>query len=302
MEAPMLSVAIRSIRATVSFTLMWINTMVLCLPIYIVAILRVLSPKSMKPLWTRLAMASAETWISINNLILNSLQTLNIEVVGEPALKSEAWYLVIANHQSWTDIVVLQRVFNRKIPMLKFFIKQQLIYAPIIGIAWWVLDFPIMKRFSATTLKNKPHLRGKDIETTKASCERFKLTPVSVLNFLEGTRFNTEKRTSQGSPYRHLLKPKSGGATMVLESLNDRLHSVLDVTLVYHDKTPSFIEFLMGHRSKITVHIEEVPINEIKHRGPIQSEGFNNRQTLSFLQERWQKKDALINDLLEQTT
>ncbi|MEK9876756.1 MAG: acyltransferase [Betaproteobacteria bacterium] len=298
----MLSVAIRSIRATVSFTLMWINTMVLCLPIYIVAILRVLSPKSMKPLWTRLAMASAETWISINNLILNSLQTLNIEVVGEPALKSEAWYLVIANHQSWTDIVVLQRVFNRKIPMLKFFIKQQLIYAPIIGIAWWVLDFPIMKRFSATTLKNKPHLRGKDIETTKASCERFKLTPVSVLNFLEGTRFNTEKRTSQGSPYRHLLKPKSGGATMVLESLNDRLHSVLDVTLVYHDKTPSFIEFLMGHRSKITVHIEEVPINEIKHRGPIQSEGFNNRQTLSFLQERWQKKDALINDLLEQTT
>jgi 1-acyl-sn-glycerol-3-phosphate acyltransferase len=302
MEAPMLSVAIRSIRATVSFTLMWINTMVLCLPIYIVAILRVLSPKSMKPLWTRLAMASAETWISINNLILNSLQTLNIEVVGEPALKSEAWYLVIANHQSWTDIVVLQRVFNRKIPMLKFFIKQQLIYAPIIGIAWWVLDFPIMKRFSATTLKNKPHLRGKDIETTKASCERFKLTPVSVLNFLEGTRFNTEKRTSQGSPYRHLLKPKSGGATMVLESLNDRLHSVLDVTLVYHDKTPSFIEFLMGHRSKITVHIEEVPINEIKHRGPIQSEGFNNRQTLSFLQERWQKKDALINDLLEQKT
>lgn len=276
--------------------------MVLCLPVYIVAILRVLSPNSMKPLWTRLAMASAETWISINNLILNSLQTLNIEVVGEPALKSEAWYLVIANHQSWTDIVVLQRVFNRKIPMLKFFIKQQLIYAPIIGIAWWVLDFPIMKRFSAATLKNKPHLRGKDIETTKASCERFKLTPVSVLNFLEGTRFNTEKRTSQGSPYRHLLKPKSGGATMVLESLNDRLHSVLDVTLVYHDKTPSFIEFLMGHRSKITVHIEEVPINEIKHPGPIQSEGFNNRQTLSFLQERWQKKDALINDLLEQTT
>jgi 1-acyl-sn-glycerol-3-phosphate acyltransferase len=186
--------------------------------------------------------------------------------------------------------------------MLKFFIKQQLIYAPIIGIAWWVLDFPIMKRYSATTLKKKPHLRGKDIETTKASCERFKLTPVSVLNFLEGTRFNTDKRTSQGSPYRHLLKPKSGGATMVLESLGDQLHSVLDVTLIYHDKTPSFIEFLMGHSSKITVQIEEIPMDEVKHRSATQGEGFNNRQTLSFLQERWQKKDALINDLLEQTT
>jgi 1-acyl-sn-glycerol-3-phosphate acyltransferase len=298
----MLSVTLRSIRAAISLTLMWINTLVLCLPIYLVAILRVLSPNRMKPLWTRLAMASAETWISINNLILDSLQRLNIEVVGEPALEPKAWYLVIANHQSWTDIVILQRVFNRKIPMLKFFIKQQLIYAPVIGIAWWVLDFPIMKRYSATTLKKKPHLRGKDIETTKASCERFKLTPVAVLNFLEGTRFNTDKRTSQGSPYRHLLKPKSGGATMVLESLDDHLHSVLDVTLIYHDKTPSFIEFLMGHRSKITVHIEEVPMGEVKRRGATQGEGFNNRQTLSFLQERWQKKDALINDLLEQTT
>jgi len=297
----MLGVALRSTRAAISLTLMWINTMVLCLPIYVVAILRVLSPNSMKPLWTRLAMASAETWISINNLILDSLQRLNIEVVGEPTLEPKTWYLVIANHQSWTDIVILQRVFNRKIPMLKFFIKQQLIYAPIIGIAWWVLDFPIMKRYSATTLKKKPHLRGKDIETTKASCERFKLTPVSVLNFLEGTRFNTDKRTSQGSPYRHLLKPKSGGATMVLESLGDQLHSVLDVTLVYHDKTPSFIEFLMGHSSKITVQIEEIPMDEVKHRSATQGEGFNNRQTLSFLQERWQKKDAVINDLLEQT-
>jgi len=297
----MLGVALRSTRAAISLTLMWINTMVLCLPIYVVAILRVLSPNSMKPLWTRLAMASAEMWISINNLILDSLQRLNIEVVGEPTLEPKTWYLVIANHQSWTDIVILQRVFNRKIPMLKFFIKQQLIYAPIIGIAWWVLDFPIMKRYSAMTLKKKPHLRGKDIETTKASCERFKLTPVSVLNFLEGTRFNTDKRTSQGSPYRHLLKPKSGGATMVLESLGDQLHSVLDVTLVYHDKTPSFIEFLMGHSSKITVQIEEIPMDEVKHRSATQGEGFNNRQTLSFLQERWQKKDAVINDLLEQT-
>jgi len=297
----MLGVALRSTRAAISLTLMWINTMVLCLPIYVVAILRVLSPNSMKPLWTRLAMASAEMWISINNLILDSLQRLNIEVVGEPTLEPKTWYLVIANHQSWTDIVILQRVFNRKIPMLKFFIKQQLIYAPIIGIAWWVLDFPIMKRYSATTLKKKPHLRGKDIETTKASCERFKLTPVSVLNFLEGTRFNTDKRTSQGSPYRHLLKPKSGGATMVLESLGDQLHSVLDVTLIYHDKTPSFIEFLMGHSSKITVQIEEIPMDEVKHRSATQGEGFNNRQTLSFLQERWQKKDAVINDLLEQT-
>ena len=222
-----------ALRASFSLILMSLNTLVLCIPIYLIALFRAVSPDGLKPTWTELAMSIAEHWISINNLVLDAFQTLDIEVIGLEELDQRAWYLVVANHQSWTDIMILQRVFNRRIPMLKFFIKQELIYAPVIGIAWWVLDFPIMKRYSAATLKKKPHLRGKDLETTKRSCERFKLTPVSVLNFLEGTRFSQAKKTSSNSPFEYLLKPKSGGAAMVLDALSDHLSQILDVTLIY---------------------------------------------------------------------
>ena len=296
---PLAERIIGGLRASISLILMSLNTLVLCIPVYLLALLRAVSPDRLKPTWTALAMSIAEHWISINNLILDAFQTLDIEVVGLEKLDRRAWYLVIANHQSWTDIMILQRVFNRRIPMLKFFIKQELIYAPVIGIAWWVLDFPIMKRYSAATLKKKPHLRGKDLETTKRSCERFKLTPVSVLNFLEGTRFSERKKESSHSPFEYLLKPKSGGAAMVLDALSDHLDRILDVTLIYERKTPSFIDLLMGHDARIIVHVDAIPMSEVKASTTDSGGHVSNRNTQAFLNDRWLRKDRLLGDLLE---
>ena len=59
--------------------------------------------------------------------------------------------------------MILQRVFGHRIPMLKFFIKQELIYAPVVGIAWWVLTF---HHEAILGCHRKPHLRGKDLETS----------------------------------------------------------------------------------------------------------------------------------------
>jgi len=59
------------------------------------------------------------------------------------------------------DILVLQRVFHRKIPFLKFFIKKELFWFPFLGQAWWALDFPFIKRYSKAKLQKKPHLRAK---------------------------------------------------------------------------------------------------------------------------------------------
>ena len=60
-------------------------------------------------------------------------------------------YLVLANHQSWVDILVLQKVFNRRIPLLRFFLKRQLFWVPLLGLAWWALDFPFMGRYTPTS-------------------------------------------------------------------------------------------------------------------------------------------------------
>src|SRR5579863_10046354 len=99
-------------------------------------------------------------------------------VDGLQGLNRGGWYLVLSNHQSWVDIPVLQRTFNRRIPFLKFFLKQQLKWVPVLGLAWWALDFPFMQRYSKETLEQHPELRGKDKEATRIACERFRDLPV----------------------------------------------------------------------------------------------------------------------------
>src|SRR6056297_1274620 len=160
----------------------------------------------------------AWVWIGFNNLLMDVLHKVDWDVRGVENLSREHWYFVTCNHQSWADIPAIQYVLNNRVPLLKFFLKKQLIWVPLLGIAWWALDFPFMKRYSREYLKKHPERKGKDIETTKKYCERFKYSPISVINFLEGTRFNYEKRESQKSPYRHLLVPRAGGVAIVLSS------------------------------------------------------------------------------------
>ena len=68
-------------RCIAQSVLMSLNTLVLCIPIYLIALLKP-CPCGLKPTWTELAMSIAEHWISINNLVLNAFQTLDIEVIG----------------------------------------------------------------------------------------------------------------------------------------------------------------------------------------------------------------------------
>lgn len=67
-------------------------------------------------------------------------------------------------------------------------------------------DFPFMRRYSQLFLLKYPHLKGKDIEITKKACQKYKDLPVSIMNFVEGTRFTPEKHKKQESPYKNLLK------------------------------------------------------------------------------------------------
>jgi 1-acyl-sn-glycerol-3-phosphate acyltransferase len=151
------------------------------------------------------------------------------------------WYLVNCNHQSWADILVLQHLLTRRIPLLKFFLKQQLVWVPVMGLAWWALDFPFMRRHSDDVLKAHPELRAKDQESTRLACEKFALIPTSVMNFCEGTRFTLAKHQRQQSPYRHLLRPKAGGIALALNVMGDKFRAILDVTIVYPDGAPEFL-------------------------------------------------------------
>ena len=206
------------IRGVLALVGIFLNTLLLVTPLYLFALLRLLLPfHAAQVRLSRVLVVIAETWMAINNAIIDLFSQVEWRVEGMDGLARQEWYLMTSNHQSWADILVLQKVTNRRVPSLKFFLKQELIWVPLLGLAWWALDFPFMKRYSRAQLEKRPELKGKDMETTRKACEKYAHYPVSVMNFFEGTRFTEEKHRQQDSPYRHLLKPKAGAPPLPLK-------------------------------------------------------------------------------------
>lgn len=236
-------------------------------------------------------------WIDINSAILTLTTTTKWDVQGKGELNNKHWYLVISNHLSWADILVIQKIFNRKIPILKFFLKQELLWVlPLGGLACWMLDFPFMKRYNKAQLKKNPELKLKDIETAKLACNKFKLRPTSVINFLEGTRFTKQKQTERSSPYLHLLRPKSGGIALVTSQLNTKIREIIDVTLLYDHPDPNFWNFISGKVPKVTVRYEVLPIPEELY-GDYYTDSNFRKSLQTWVNQRWKQKDNLITKL-----
>jgi 1-acyl-sn-glycerol-3-phosphate acyltransferase len=239
--------------------------------------------------------ALASGWVAINNAWISAVRAARWDVQGLGGLHPHGWYLVSSNHQSAVDILVLQRIFHRRIPFLKFFLKHELIWVPVIGLAWWALDFPFMKRGRGRGAHEN------DLKTTRAACEKFKRIPTSVINFVEGTRFTPAKHARQASPYRHLLKPKIGGLGIALSSMGERFEALLDVTIVYPHGTPSLWELLCGRVDAVTVRVRqrEIPA-QVLGGDPVVDKDYRQRIGV-WVEQQWAEKDLLIDELLEGT-
>jgi len=240
----------------------------------------------------------AEAWIAGNSAWMRLTQALNWEISGTDTLSRQQWYLVVCNHQSWVDILVLQHVLNRRIPLLKFFLKKELIWVPIMGLAWWALEFPFMRRRTEAYLKQHPEERGRDAATTRAACEKYALIPTSVMNFLEGTRCTPAKQQRQKSPYQHLLKPKAGGVTLALEAMGEKFGAVLDITLIYPAGTPNFWQFLQGRVPKVVVQARTLPVPPLQPLQAQRSEQWLRDTCQLWVNQLWAEKDLQISKKL----
>lgn len=238
----------------------------------------------------------ANGWIKGNNLNVSLTQNMSIEVEGLESLELKSWYLVVANHQSWVDIMVLQQIFLGKIPFLKFFLKKQLIWVPILGPCWWGLDFPFMSRYSKEFIKKNPHLKGKDLETTRKACEKFKKMPISVMNFLEGTRHTPTKHELKKSPYKNLLPPKAGGFGFVLSAMGEYFNKIVDVTIYYPDGKKSFQDLFFGqiNRVKVKVKLMDIPQELL---GDYQNDEKHKKDIQDFVNKWWFEKDLEFEGL-----
>ena len=292
----MLSFLPPPLKGALSFLIYLVNTVLLTVPLILVSLLKFILPfQPAVVLLDRILMGIAGLWIHINSLTTDLFCRIDWDIRGLERLNPKQWYLVLSNHQSWVDILVLQKTLRKKIPMLKFFLKKELIWVPFLGLAWWALDFPFMKRYSKEFLAKNPHLKGKDLESTRKACRKFKHTPVSIMNFVEGTRYTPEK--AKKSVFSHLLTPRAGGIAFVLGSMGQYLNQIIDVTIVYPDRVPSFWSFISGKTRKIIVDFQLLEVG-----WHIKGDYFNDpafkEKFCDWLNELWLEKDRKIERLL----
>ncbi len=288
----------KKLVAIVATGLLLLNMMIWCPILLALAFIKVIIPlKAWHQLITPIITKVAEAWVYGNSAWMALTQKTHWDVQGLGNLQYKGWYLVNANHQSWVDILVLQHVFKGKIPLLKFFLKQELIKVPVMGLCWWALDFPFMKRFSKDFLAKHPEMRGKDLETTRVACEKFSQMPTSVMNFMEGTRFTPKKHAKQQSPYTHLLKPKAGGIAFAMNAMGGKFQSLLNITIVYPDGIPSFVDFLCGRVKNIIVRVEENPIPVHFTEKDYNNDPEFKAEFQQWTHEMWLQKDQLMEQL-----
>lgn len=287
------------IIGVISLTLYILNLLFCSVIIYVSALLKIVyrGPNGRKT-FEKVGHNVARLWAYLNDGII-WLTCKTIWEFDDPTqLSEQQWYLLISNHQSWADIVILEKVFVRKIPMLKFFLKEELRWTPLVGTSCWALNFPFMKRYSKAFLAENPHLRGQDLETTKKACAIFQSTPTTLVNFVEGTRFTPQKRDLQHSPFKHLLKPKAGGTAFTLAAMNGMLKELINVTIVYHGDKVSAWDFACGRIKKITVKFDITPITDDLVGNYQEDEQFREHfQT--WLNNLWSRNDKLIEQELQ---
>ena len=226
-------------------------------------------------------------WVGCARWMVRALGVVRIDtelaVVDTYPWRRDGWYVVVSNHQSWADILVLVIALYGRIPPFKFFTKQQLIWVPLLGVALWLLDYPLVRRYGRERLQRDPGLGERDRRATRNACASFRERPTSVLIFLEGTRFTTAKRDAQQSPYRALLKPKSGGLGMVVEELGEQLDAIVDATISYPGAPPGFWDFLCGRSAVVRFRTRSLSPPDAEHDA-----------LRRWTDKLWRDKDALL--------
>lgn len=276
-----------------------VSTVVLTMVIFVGALFKLMAPKGrVQNAMTHWLSSLGELWVSVNSCTVRLYRGLEWDIRMPEGISRKGRYLVFCNHQSGVDILALQHCLNRRAPFGRYLLKHQLIWVPVLGVAWWALDMAFLRRYSKQELLKNPSLRGKDLENAARACEKLKHIPVSMMTFPEGTRLSEAKRRAQNSPYTHLLRPRYGGVGQVLYSFDDALDSLIDVTIIYPNGTPTVWQYVSGQVKKITIDIRLRPIEAGLRGQDFRDDPVAKNRLKTWLGEIWEEKDRLIGHTL----
>lgn len=284
-------------KLIITYIIFILNLIWLVPIIYPLLLLKILPIGFIRSFADRILVIVGEIWIRNNYLISSLMYGIKFDVFGleNPEIAYDKSYLIVSNHQSWADVYVIQSVLNRKVPFIRFFIKSSLKWVPILGQAWMALDFPFVRRSKKADLIKNPALANQDLQNVRNVCQKFKEIPFCILNFVEGHRRTPErmKKLVKKNPYKYLLRANSGGISVVATELKEKLHGVLDLTLIYPDDQSSFLDLMKGDVRAIRVVVDFIPIAEVPIEDLPQYAAMSKKMK-RWIDERWQKKDELL--------
>ena len=229
-------------------------------------------------------------------LIMLLMHGNNIQVINNEKYDMNKWYMAMSNHQSWADIFVLLTVANKKIPLLKFFMKKELWWIPFVFLANKTLNMPFVNRHSKEAIEKNSSLRTKDYENTLKSCKRFLRAPSTIFSYAEGTRFTSEKHKAQNSKYKNLLQPKIGGMATALSAMPE-IDTLINFSVVYKSKKRSAWSFLNGEMKDVKVFIKSYKIPENLKNRNYGSDHLYREEFKEWIEEIWDEKDRKIDEL-----
>jgi 1-acyl-sn-glycerol-3-phosphate acyltransferase len=186
------------------------------------------------------------------------------------SLEQNSSVLLIANHQSWLDILVLYAYFGAP---LVFVMKKSLRYIPFLGGIFEKIKFPLIDR------------HAKDVKSWKEPIQAFLDDPLikPLVIFPEGTRYH-EKKAAR-SRYNKLLNPHVDGLFLVRDSYDQ----IFDVTICYPGQyEPSIINLFLGRLGKIEIQVED---QTERLKGPER-----RSDVYRSLKKIWEKKSEWIEE------
>lgn len=285
------------LRGISAGTVITANTFLHGPPVLLAGLIQTLVPASRMD---QVAIRLTNSWLGVNNWLIDHLLSHTEWHVTLPTdLDINGQYLLMCNHQTWLDTTVMQYIGLTRLPLTRFFTKWELIFIPFLGLAFKILGFPMMKRHSKEAIAKNPALKQQDLEEAKRACNGLKSVPYTLLNYLEGTRFTPEKQKAQKSPFKHLLKPKSGGIGLALYILGKDVDGLIDMTIVYPDGVPTYSDFWQGRVRRIGVDLRQIPIPDWVLQGSYEEDEAFRERFQEWIGELWQSKDQLIEQILQ---
>lgn len=209
-------------------------------------------------------------------------------------LSQDKSYVMVINHRSHVDILVILAVFYDQIPNVKFFLKRSLFWVPFLGQFCYLMNYVFVSKIKTNLVRRDPSMVQKQRDLISQQCRGLVKSPVTLAVFAEGTRYVAEKKLGVKKVFRNLLAPQPAGIALALEASARHISDLLDITLVYDVGFVSAWLLLSGQVNDIEIHAQTFDVTKSNLVGDYVRDRNYRKYFSEWVRSLWQRKDGLL--------